>query len=162
MTAARRTSRQIEEVVVIQEQDAEFRVANPNGVLQHGLEYRLKLARRARDDAQHLGCRGLLVECFAEIIGALPQFVEQPRVLDGDHRLGREIADKIDLLIGERTDILVVDGDCTDQFIVAEHGDCERSAGASHLGQHRIGEALVSGKIVDVDDFLVVTRAADD
>ena len=26
-----------------------------------------------------------------EIGGALPQFVEQPRVLDGDDRLGREV-----------------------------------------------------------------------
>ena len=152
----------IEEFVVISEQDAEFRVANPYRILQHGLEYRLQLAGRAGDDTQHLGCRGLLVERFTEIIGALPQFVEQPRVLDGDDRLGGEIADKIDLLVGKRVNILMVDGDRADQFIVAEHGDGERGTRAGHLCQHRFGVAFIGGKIVDVDDFLCRDEGADD
>jgi hypothetical protein len=40
---------------------AEFCLAKPNRILQHRPEYRLKLTRRTRDDAQHLGgCRLLL------------------------------------------------------------------------------------------------------
>ena len=35
-----------------------------SGVLQHGLEHRLKLARRAGDDLEHLRGRGLLLQRF--------------------------------------------------------------------------------------------------
>ena len=35
--------------------------------------------------------------------GALAQFVEQPRVLDGDDGLGSEVLHKCDLFIAERT-----------------------------------------------------------
>ena len=45
-----------------------------------------KIARRATDDLEHLRGRGLLFQGL-ELAGALAQFVEQPRVLDGDHRL---------------------------------------------------------------------------
>ena len=61
------------------------------GVLQHGIEHRLKFARRAGDDLQHLAGGSLLLQRLAEIVGALAQFVEQPRVLDGDDGLGGEV-----------------------------------------------------------------------
>ena len=35
--------------------------------------------------------RGLLLQRFGEIVGALAQLAEQPRVLDGDHGLGGEV-----------------------------------------------------------------------
>ena len=44
----------------------------------------LQIERRAADDLEHVGGRGLLLQRFGEIVGALAQFVEQPRVLDGD------------------------------------------------------------------------------
>ena len=40
---------------------------------------------------QHLRGRGLLLQRLAQIVGALTQFVEQPRVLDGDDGLRREV-----------------------------------------------------------------------
>jgi hypothetical protein len=42
--------------LVVKFECAEFCLAKPNRILQHRLEYRLKLARRATDDAQHLRC----------------------------------------------------------------------------------------------------------
>ena len=39
---------------------------------------------------------------FAEIVGALAQLVEQPRVLDGDDRLGGEVLHQLDLFVRER------------------------------------------------------------
>ena len=60
-------------------------------VLEHGVEHRLQLAGRAGDDLQHLAGRGLLLQRFGEIVGALAQLVEQPRVLDGDDGLGGEV-----------------------------------------------------------------------
>src|SRR4030081_1856163 len=53
-----------------QKQRAALGLATPRRVRQHGLEYRLQLARRARDDAEHLGGSGLLLECFAEFARA--------------------------------------------------------------------------------------------
>ena len=39
---------------------SEFCVADTNGFLQHGLEYRVKTAREIADDLKHLGgCRPL-------------------------------------------------------------------------------------------------------
>ena len=43
------------------------------------------------------------------------QLVEQPRVLDGDHRLRGEVLHQLDLLVGERLHLLAIDDDCTDQ-----------------------------------------------
>ena len=57
-----------------------------------------------RDDLEHVGGRGLLLQRFA-------QLVEQPRVLDGDDGLSGEILDQFDLLVGEGTHLLTVDDD---------------------------------------------------
>ena len=40
-----------------------------------------------------------------EAIHALAQFVKQPTVLDGDHRLGGEVLYQRDLLVCERTNL---------------------------------------------------------
>ena len=37
------------------------------------------------------------------------QFVEQPRILDGDDRLGGKVLDQFDLLVAERANLLPVD-----------------------------------------------------
>jgi hypothetical protein len=58
---------------------------------------------------QHLRGRRLLLESFAQIVSALAQLIEQPRVLDGDDGLGGEILDQLDLCFGERTNLLTVD-----------------------------------------------------
>src|SRR3974377_2383733 len=49
---------------------------------------------RAADALEHIGSGGLLLQRFA-------QFVEKPRVLNGDHRLIGERGDQFDLLGGE-------------------------------------------------------------
>ena len=65
---------------------------------------------RAADDLEHVGCRGLLFQRFA-------QLVEQAGVLDGDNRLSGEILHQLDLLLGERPDLLAVNGDRADQLV---------------------------------------------
>ena len=49
------------------------------------------------------------------------QLVEQAGVLDGDDGLGGEVRDQLDLLVGERPDLLAVDDDGADQLVVLEH-----------------------------------------
>ena len=46
---------------------SELGLANARRVCEHGLEYRLQLPGRRRDDLQHLGGRGLLLQRLAEI-----------------------------------------------------------------------------------------------
>ena len=53
------------------------------------------------------------------------QLVEQPGVLDGDDGLAGEVLDQLDLLVGERTYLLAVDADGTDQLVFLEHGNAQ-------------------------------------
>ena len=49
-----------------------------------------------------------------KVVGALTQLIEQPRVLEGDHRLSGEVLDQLDLLVGEWADLLAVNDDSAD------------------------------------------------
>ena len=62
------------------------------------IEHRLQLRRRAADDAQHLAGRGLVFERFLQLLRPRLLGLEQPRVLDGDHRLVGEGRDQLDLM----------------------------------------------------------------
>src|SRR5262245_44231334 len=73
----------------------------PYRTFGNGFEDRLQIERRPTDDLEHIGGGGLLLERFA-------QLVEQPRVLDGDDGLGREVLDQFNLLFGERPHLLAV------------------------------------------------------
>ena len=52
----------------LQIQGAEVGLAEARRIRQHGLEHRLQLAGRARDDAQHLGGRRLLLQRLGEFL----------------------------------------------------------------------------------------------
>src|SRR5262245_12836410 len=73
---------------------AEVGVTDACSLFQYGSENRLKVIRRARYDPQHIGRRRLLLE-------RLPQLREQPRILDGDHRLVGKARDQRYLPVGE-------------------------------------------------------------
>src|SRR5262245_25795687 len=94
--------RYAEGIAFTQPEDAVRCLAKPSRVRQHGLKYRLKLAGRAADHLQHLGSRGLLLQRLGELARARLHLVEQPHVLDRDHRLVGEGGYQLDLLVGER------------------------------------------------------------
>ena len=50
------------------------------------------------------------------------QFAEQPRVLHRDDRLGGEVLQQRDLLVGERPHLLAVDCDDAEQRIILAQG----------------------------------------
>ena len=85
-----------------QPHDAVAGLAEPRRIRQHGLEHRLQLAGRAGDDAEHLRGRGLLLQRLGQLARARLHLVEQPHVLDRDHRLVGEGGDQLDLLLAER------------------------------------------------------------
>ena len=88
--------------------------AQPRRRFDQRVEHGLQIERRAADDLEHVGGGGLLLQRFA-------QFVEQPRVLDGDDGLRGEVRDQLDLLVGERAHLLAVNDDGADQLVVLEH-----------------------------------------
>ena len=73
------------------------------------------------DDLEHISSRGLLLERLGQIVGALAQFVQQPRVLDGDDGLGGEVRKQFALFVGERPHFCAVDEKGADQLVLLEH-----------------------------------------
>ena len=146
-------------VALEQHQAAELGVADAGGILQHGVEHRLQLTGRAGDDLEHLVV-AVCCSSDSEIVGALAQFVEQPRVLDGDHRLGGEVRDELDLLVGERSYLLAINPDRADQLIVFEHRHGKkRSKSAEADGCHKNRFAFDVGWFrLDIDNINRLSR----
>ena len=84
-----------------------LRLAQPRRRFDQRIEHGLQIERRAADHLEHVGGGGLLLQGF-------PQFAEQPRVLDGDDGLSGEVRQKLDLLVGEISDLGTVDDDGAD------------------------------------------------
>ena len=80
---------------------AHARAAQTHRARHDAVEDGLNIGRRARDDPQDLARGGLLFEGLGQGAVATLQFVEQPDVLDGDHRLIGEGLEQRDLLVGE-------------------------------------------------------------
>src|SRR5262249_11803073 len=93
----------------------------------------LQIEGRAADNLEHVGGGGLLLQRFGKIVGTLPQLIEQTGVLNCDDDLPREIAEKLDLLIGERRNLLTVDYDRSYQLVVFEHRHADNGASACKL-----------------------------
>ncbi len=70
----------------------------------------------------HLAQRGELPDGALELGRALLQLGEQPRVLDGDHRLVRERLEQRDLGRRERTGLRADHGDDADDVAAASIG----------------------------------------
>src|SRR5207253_2039373 len=96
---------------IVEPQVAELRFTQAVRVGQDRFEDRLQIAGRAGNDLLHLRRCSLLLQSFAEIVGALAQLAEQAGGLDGDHRLTGEMSHQRDLLVTEWADLLPVDGD---------------------------------------------------
>ena len=80
--------------------------ANPCRALDDGVEDRLHVGGRAADDAEHLGRCGLMLQRLAQFRIALPEFLEQSHILDGDDRLVGESLNQGNLIIGKWTNFV--------------------------------------------------------
>src|SRR5215472_3009898 len=72
--------------------------------LANGGKHWLQVDRRARDDLENVTGRGLIIESLLELALLGLHLIEQPHVLDRDHRLVGEGCDEIDFLLSERVD----------------------------------------------------------
>ena len=66
-----------------------------------------------------------LADRLAEFASACLHFVEQPRVLDCDHRLVGERGDQVDLLFGEGARLGPEQGQYPQELLTPEHRHCE-------------------------------------
>ncbi len=121
----------LERAIDVAEQDAELGRADAHRVFQHGLEHGLELAGGARDHAQHLGGRGLLLQRLGELARSRLLGLEQPHVLDRDHRLVGEGRDQLDLLVGERPHRGPRQRDYPNRFSFTQKRHAEKSAVAA-------------------------------
>src|SRR5262249_14545493 len=99
---------------IIPKHDSVCRPAKIDGTADDRLKYRLNVSCRAADHLEHVSGGGLLLERFTK-------FVEQPRVLDGDHGLGGEVLDQFDLLVGEAAYLLPIYANSTNKLIILQH-----------------------------------------
>jgi hypothetical protein len=114
----------VEDIAVILVKHTKLGFAELRRIRKHGLEHRRQLAGRAADHAEHFrGCR-LLLQGF-------PQLVQQPGVIDGDHRLARKAREQRDLLIGERADLPAIDRHHADHIVLLKHGHVDQSPDAA-------------------------------
>ena len=112
-----------------------------------------------RNDAEHLRGRGLLLQRLAQIVGALAQLVEQPRVLDRDDGLLGKVLHQLDLLVGERAHLLPVNADRADQLVLLEHRDDDIGPGAGKSDDWRIRAFF--GQVGNMDDLPGVSDPVD-
>src|SRR5262249_32025720 len=90
---------------------------------------------RGRYYAEHFRRRGPLLKRLGKVLGSPPQFIKQPRVLDGDDGLRGEALYQLDLLIGEGLYLLPINGDGPGYFAVFEHRNHEEGPCSSKFGK---------------------------
>src|SRR6516164_11827815 len=115
-----------EAVSLTQQHGSEHGFADPHRILQHGLEHRLQITGRRTDDFEDLRGRRLLLKRLA-------QFVEQPRVLDGDDGLGGKVLYERDLLVSERPNLFAIDANHADKSILFKHRHTERRSNTTEF-----------------------------
>ena len=92
----------VDQVAIEPEDRREHATTQPHHALDDGVEDRLDVGGRARDDPEDLAGRGLLLEGFGEVAVARLELREEADVLDGDDGLIGEGLQERDLLVRER------------------------------------------------------------
>ncbi len=124
------------EVLPFQTEDRRIRrSAHSGSVLGDSLHDRLEVGRRACNDPQDLSGDGLLLErlchlrvCLRERTVLLLQLLEQPHVLDGDHRLVGEGPEEGDMALRELTRLGSRHRDGADRVAITQHRHHELTA----------------------------------
>src|SRR5260370_34344251 len=104
-----------------------------------------------------------MIQRFAQIFRTLPQFFEQPRVFNGNDRLGGEVLHQLDLLVGERTYLLAVNNNCANQFVFLEHRHCNKGPSACELDGNDaqrlpLSVSGISLEVRDMSDLLCACK----
>src|SRR5215472_9784552 len=99
-------------------QEPEHATAQAHRALQYDVEHGLCVARRGRYRLQHVDGRPLVFVGSLQIRGALPQLIQESRVLHRDHRLGGEIFQQRDFPAGKSPHLPAVYAESTNRGVV--------------------------------------------
>ena len=120
------------------------------GQFEHLLEIAVPRGK-PRFGVKHDDAVAHIVEGDAQLGLALAQLVEQPRILDRDHRLIGEAGGQLDLLVREGLDARADKPKYADQCLLAQQRNAEQRAVADDLLSFPIGVFRVLQHIGDVD-----------
>src|SRR5208337_3993914 len=107
---------------------------------------------RATDNLEYVSSSSLLLQGFAQFLGARLHLVEQPHVLDRDHRLVGEGLEKVSLSLGERTGRFSGDRYCSDRLPVAKQRHRQDASIPRRLRQALELVLWVLQYVWDIDD----------
>jgi hypothetical protein len=136
--------------------------AQTRRALRYRLEHGPNVGRRLTYHTQDIAGRGLLVERFSEVVIPRLQLLEQPHILDGDHRLVGEGLEERNLLVREGAYLLTSDQDPPNSYALTEqwyreHGPMVESA--LERSADRKFALTFRGEIVDMDGSSVRDRS---
>src|SRR5713101_7868582 len=95
------------------------------GRIHDNVEHRLQRIRRTADDLQYIGCRGLELQRFAQVLGAFLDLLEQPDIADGDYRLIGKSLQQGNLFVRERIYFKTAKRDRSDALAFAQQGHAQ-------------------------------------
>ena len=130
--------------------EGEVAMQQPRGGAHDALEHRPRVGRRLADDPQDLRGRGLPLQRDADVARARLHLVEQPHVLDRDHRLVGEGRDEFDLALRERNRRAARQRKGADRFAVAHQRHAEHGA---HVAQASLFLLLIFRVVPGVGDL---------
>src|SRR5580693_8508524 len=91
------------QLTIASKDDPSLGATQASSCLDEIVQNKLQIKLRAADDFEYICRRRLLLQrlrklgsALAEVRSALPRFVKQPRVVDGDDRLGGKVLDQLD------------------------------------------------------------------
>src|SRR6516164_1270017 len=133
-------------------------VEHSHSCLGDRIERALTVLWCAGDDTENVSRRGLPFE-------RLPQFAQQPRILDGDDGLGGEVLDQLDLFVGEWPHLGAVDENRADEIIVLEHGDAEDGSPAENVDEflkwlYALEIRQIFCRVCDMNKLLCLSKAS--
>jgi hypothetical protein len=88
---------------------------------RNSVQYWLEVIGGARDDGEHLRCRGLVFKRLLQSALARLLRLEQARILDGDDGLVGKGLEQINLAVCEGAQFLTVDSYHADNFAFLQH-----------------------------------------
>ena len=157
-----------QQLPIVTEDEGSLGLAQADRVLGQRLEHRLEVERGPPDHLEQLAGRRLLLERDSEVVIARLQLLEQPHVLDGDHRLIGERLHHRDFPVRERAGPSVrppaADAYGPDRVTVPQHGDGDVApvaGGAGHLETGR-RDLRVRFEVADVNDCPIKDRLRHD
>src|SRR5215831_2890810 len=154
--------RNLQKFAIMQPDNAEYGFAQARGALNDRIEHRLSIGRRSADDVKHLARRGLMFESFCQLLRSCLYILEQPHVLDRDHRLVGESGGEFDLPVGEGVHLESRQYDYADRHALPQQRDAEHRVSSPNpplLGETRIGKIGIGLHIGNMDDFALLRGA---